>query len=114
MTKSNKKKGEDQMKKLALISALAAATALSACVETTDEFVTVPASGDPEAQARAACLRDVRATTGNPDVAVTSSEFSQAATRVVLQVGGTGTWQCFAYSDGTTDRIMSLTNEGAA
>ena len=74
-----------------------------------------PAAGnDPEAQARAVCVRDVRATTGNPEVSVLSSEFSQAGTRVLLRVGPEGTWQCDAYLNGTTANIMSLTDEGSA
>jgi hypothetical protein len=99
------------MKSLILVPALTAAVMLAGCAET----VSVPAPGNSaEVQARAACVRDVGAQTGNPDVSVVSSDFSEAGTRVVLQVGPTGTWECWAYSDGATDRIMSLTNEGAA
>jgi hypothetical protein len=82
---------------------------LAGCVES------VPAAGpgnSVEANARAACVSSVRSETGNSDVSVLSSEFSEAGTRVVLRVGPTGTWECYGYSDGATDRIMSLTNEG--
>jgi hypothetical protein len=94
-------------------ASLAAAMALSGCVE-----VSVPAGGaappgnEPEAAARAACIRDVRAETGNPDVSVIRSSFSEAGTEVILQVGPTGTWRCIAYRDGTTAGIMSMTDEG--
>ncbi|MGB3313425.1 MAG: hypothetical protein WBB85_03355 [Albidovulum sp.] len=101
-----------------LFGATVAALALSGCLEDSPSAVNYPAPGapgnEPEAQARTACVRDVKATTGNPDVSVISSEFSQAGTRVILRVGPTGTWQCDAYLDGTTANIMSLTNEGAA
>jgi predicted polyphosphate/ATP-dependent NAD kinase len=43
---------------------------------------------------------------------VQSSSFSEAGTEVILTVGGTGTWRCIAYSNGTTAGIESLTNEG--
>jgi hypothetical protein len=102
------------MQKTILASALAAAAVLSGCVETIPEATVTPAGNSVEEQARAACVRDVSAFTGNADVAVMSSEFSEAGTRVVLRVGPTGTWECYAYSDGATDRIMSLTDEGAA
>lgn len=97
------------MKPLTLVPALAAATMLSACVEAVPE-----AGNSVEANARMACVGAVRSQTGNPDVSVLSSEFSEAGTRVVLQVGPTGTWECWGYTDGSTGRIMSLTNEGAA
>jgi hypothetical protein len=92
---------------------LAAAMALSGCVE-----VSAPAGGaappgnQPEAAARAACIRDVAAQTGNPDVTVIRSSFSEAGTEVILRVGPSGTWRCIAYRDGTTTGIMSMTDEG--
>jgi hypothetical protein len=58
-------------------------------------------------------VRDLRATTGNPDVSVVSSSFSQAGTRVILRLGRTGTRQSTGYRDGTTEGIMSLANEGS-
>lgn len=82
------------------------------CVETV-ETVSTPGNS-VEAQARSACIGAVRAETGNPDVSVLDSEFSEAGTRVTLRVGPTGTWECWGYTDGSTGRIMSLTNEGAA
>lgn len=98
------------MKSMHFPATLAALTLLAGCMETG----TVPEPGNSvEAQARSVCVRDVRAKTGNQDVIIQSSRFSEAGTQVILLVDGTGTWQCYAYSDGTTDRIMSLTNEGS-
>lgn len=72
------------------------------------------AGNDPDASARAACLRDVRLQTGNSTVAVLESSFSQAGTEVIVGVGPQqARWRCIAYSDGTTGGIMSLTDEGS-
>ena len=63
--------------------------------------------------AQQACLRDVTATTGNPDVVLLSSQGSEAGTLVKVGVGpNRAPWQCIAYSDGTTEGIESLTDEG--
>ncbi|WP_171212667.1 hypothetical protein [Ruegeria sp. HKCCA5426] len=95
------------MKKLLL--ALPAAAILGAC----DEGSTTSGTSATPTAAEQACLRDVTATTNNPDVALLGSEFSEAGTFVRVGVGpDRAPWQCIAYSDGTTDGIMSLTNEG--
>jgi hypothetical protein len=60
------------------------------------------------AAADQACLRDVAAASGNAEVSVVSSTFAEAGTEVLVLVGGTGTWSCTAYSDGTTAGIQSL------
>lgn len=91
---------------------LVALAALTACEETTSYDTAAPGNS-AEAAAQQACVRDVRTTTGNSDVAVVNSSFSEAGTEVILRVGPTGTWQCIAYSDGTTANIMSMTDEGA-
>ena len=63
--------------------------------------------------AEQACLRDVARETGNPDVVLLGSEFSQAGTMVRVGVGpNAAPWQCIAYSDGSTAGIMSLSDEG--
>jgi predicted polyphosphate/ATP-dependent NAD kinase len=103
-------KGEKPMKtRITIAAAALAVTSLAGCVE-------MPGGGGPgnsaEAAAREACVRDTRSTTGNPDVFVQSSSFSEAGTEVILTVGGTGTWRCIGYSNGTTAGIESLTNEG--
>ena len=64
--------------------------------------------------AEQACLRDVTATTSNPDVSLLGSEFSEAGTFVTVGVGESrAPWKCIAYSDGTTAGIESMTDEGA-
>ena len=64
--------------------------------------------------AEQACLRDVTATTNNPDVVLLGSEFSEAGTSVRVGVGeNRAPWNCIAYDDGTTAGIESLTDEGA-
>jgi len=74
----------------------------------------VPAGNSAEASARNACLQAVKSETNNPKVAVRSSEFSEAGTKVIVVVGDQqAAWECIAYKDGTTSRPMSLTNEGA-
>ena len=89
--------------------ALPALALLAACDEPTTSSAT---SATPTA-AEQACLRDVTATTNNPDVVLLGSEFSEAGTSVRIGVGpDRAPWQCIAYSDGTTGGIMSLTNEG--
>ena len=96
---------------LMIAAATLAATGLAGCFETSGGG---PGPGNSaEAAARDACVRDTRSTTGNSDVVVQSSLFSEAGTEVIMTVGGTGTWRCIAYRDGSTTGIMSLTNEGA-
>ena len=91
------------------LGAIGGAVLLAGCVEDTGETA---ASSTPS-QAEQACLRDVTATTNNPDVTLISSSFSEAGTQVIVGVGpDRAQWSCIAYSDGTTDGIMSLTNEG--
>ncbi len=89
--------------------AFPAVALLTAC----DEGSTTSATSAAPNAAEQACLRDVTATTNNPDVALLGSEFSEAGTFVRVGVGpDRAPWQCIAYSDGSTDGIMSLTNEG--
>jgi type IV secretory pathway TrbL component len=96
------------MKKLFLFAALP--LALAACDETSSSST---ASTTPTA-AEQACLRDVTSTTGNADVTLMGSEFSEAGTSVRVGVGDMrAPWNCIAYNDGTTAGIESLTDEGA-
>ncbi|GAA5068138.1 hypothetical protein N0B44_02145 [Roseibacterium beibuensis] len=98
---------------LTIATATLAAIGLAGCMEMGGDMGMDPGPGNSaEADARAACVRDTRAETGNPDVRVQSSSFSEAGTEVIMLVGGTGTWRCIAYRDGTTAGIMSMTNEG--
>ena len=76
--------------------------------------VLAPAGNSVEEAARQACLRAVMAETNNPTASVQSSDFSEAGTRVVVGVGPQNApWECIAYSNGSTTRPMSLTNEGS-
>ena len=102
------------MKKTLVLSlgVLAVAT-LAGCVETATQLPAGPAGNAPEQAARAACLRDVSAATGNYDAQVLSSSYSEAGTEVIVGIGPQrAPWRCIAYRDGTTTGIMSLTNEG--
>ncbi|MDK3074296.1 hypothetical protein QO034_14385 [Sedimentitalea sp. JM2-8] len=90
------------------VTGLVALTALAGCVEDTGS--TSGRIPTPEEQA---CLRAVGIETGNPDYALLGSSFSEAGTEVIVGVGEQrARWQCIAYSDGTTSRPMSLTDEG--
>ncbi len=82
----------------ALGAALLALSALGGCIQETGggSGSATPPGNEPEAAARAACLRDVAKTTGNGDVSVVSSSFSQAGTEVIVKVGPSGTWRCIA------------------
>jgi hypothetical protein len=97
----------------ARLAALCIATlGLAACDETMSATDTA-ATTAPNA-AEQACLRDVTATTNNPDVVLLGSEFSEAGTLVRVGVGPQrAPWQCIAYSDGTTAGIQSMTDEGS-
>ncbi len=71
-------------------------------------------NADMPSAADQACLQAVTAETGNPDVVLLSSSYSEAGTEVIVGVGPQqARWQCIAYSDGSTTRPMSLTDEGA-
>lgn len=95
------------MKKLLLTTPFL--LALTGCVESTGSS---GSSGTPSA-AEQVCLRDVTATTNNPDVVLLGSEFSEAGTLVRVGVGADrAPWQCIAYSDGTTAGIQFLGSEG--
>ena len=84
-------------------------TLLSACVEDSGSATLSPTPADQ------ACLNAVARSTGNSEVRLLSSEFSEAGTLVTVGVGpDAAPWECIAYSDGTTAGIMSLTDEGSA
>jgi hypothetical protein len=88
---------------LALFAAFAACSPVP-----TSSVVTTPTP------AEAGCLRDVAATTNNPEVTIIESFGSEAGTEVTVGVGpDRAPWRCIGYSDGTTAAIMSLVDEGA-
>ncbi|WP_299356178.1 hypothetical protein [uncultured Shimia sp.] len=90
-----------------LASCVIFGTFLSACVEDTGS-----ASSSPN-RANQDCLAAVAETTGNSQVKVLSSEAREANILVIVGVGpDAAPWQCITYGDGTTEGIMSLTNEG--
>ncbi|WP_076448005.1 hypothetical protein [Roseivivax lentus] len=95
---------------LAAVGAISSAVLLSACVEDTGSGGSMGAMPSAEEQV---CLQRVSQETNNGDVTLLGSSFSQAGTEVIVGVGPQmARWQCIAYSDGTTSRPMSLTNEG--
>ena len=97
------------MRRTTLLAALGAVIGLSACVDDTGDMGSTAMPGAAEQ----ACLRDVSRETGNGDVTLLGSEFSQAGTSVRVGVGPTrAPWSCTAYADGTTAGIESLTDEG--
>lgn len=100
------------MKRILILTALP--LALAACEEATStNTMAATAPATTPSSAEAACMRDVTAATGNPNVTVLLSEFSEAGTTVRVGVGPQNApWQCIAYSDGTTGGIQSLTDEG--
>lgn len=90
-----------------------AATTAVALTGYVDSYDSAPAAATPTPEQQA-CLRAVTQETNNPDVVLGSSSFSQAGTEVIVLVGPQrAPWQCIAYSDGSTSRPMSLTNEGS-
>ncbi|AXI43155.1 hypothetical protein [Sulfitobacter sp. SK011] len=92
---------------LKLASCVIFGTLLSACVEDTGSATSSPTPADQ------ACLNAVAQSTGNSQVRLLSSEFSEAGTLVKVGVGpDAAPWECIAYSDGTTAGITSLTDEG--
>lgn len=101
----------DKMKRIWIVGlTVASAAALAACVETDGGGAEMSGSS----AANSACLGAVRAETGNADVSVLSSSYSEAGTEVIVGVGPQrARWQCIAYRDGSTTRPMSLTNEGS-
>ena len=101
------------MRDLAVVAAFGAVLNLSACVDDMEGAGDM-VSADMPAAAEQACLRDVTRETGNADVTLLGSEFSEAGTMVRVGVGpDRAPWQCIAYGDGTTAGIESLTDEGA-
>lgn len=68
-------------------------------------------AGMPSADEQA-CLQAVSKTTNNGDVVLLSSEFSEAATEVIIGVGpDRAKWRCLV-KDGVVSEVMSLTDEG--
>ncbi|MCB1494831.1 MAG: hypothetical protein KDJ86_03515 [Bauldia sp.] len=61
-----------------------------------------------------ACLAAVKKETSEPDLAVTSSEFSEANSMVMIGVGAQrAPWKCLVSNDGTVQEISFTGSEGA-
>jgi len=69
---------------------------------------------DVSAAAIDACLAAVSGETGNGDVAVSSTEFSEANSLVMVGVGpDRAPWRCLVSNDGQVQEVMSQSDEGA-
>ena len=63
--------------------------------------------------ARDACLREVRRTTNNSDVAIIEMVYSEANSQVKVGVGpDRAPWRCLVSNPGVVQEVMSLTDEG--
>jgi len=93
---------------LKLASSVLLGTLLTACVEDTGSATSSPNRANQD------CLAAVAQPTGNGEVRIISSEAREANILVIVGVGpDAAPWQCITYGDGTTEGIMSLTNEGS-
>lgn len=101
------------MRRFPLTVAVAISVAvLAGCTQTTssDEAAVAMREGDPADER--ACELAVTRETNNADVVTLSSEFSQAATEVILGVGAQrARWRCLV-SSGIVAEVSSLTDEG--
>ena len=93
---------------------------IAGCSQTTGNNQEVSLTQPPSQSAQAptpaeqACLAAVSKETNNGEVAVLSSQFSQAGTSVTIGVGPQrAPWNCIAYADGSTADIRSLVDEGS-
>jgi hypothetical protein len=101
------------MHKISMIGlAFIALAALSGCSETSGgSGPSASAAKTPSADEQA-CLAAVSREANNGDVAVLSSEFSQANTQVMIGVGPQkAQWKCLV-SGGQVAEVTSMTNEG--
>ena len=61
-----------------------------------------------------ACLAAVKNETGEPDVVMTSKEWSQANSMVMVGVGANNApWKCLVSNDGTVQEVSFTGSEGA-
>ena len=91
------------MRTMATIGVLAL-LGVAACEDTgsTEVSTTALRSGTPEAEA--ACVDAVNTNYGSAVSSVTSSEFSEAGTSVMLTAEGE-TWRCLASNDGNVEEV---------
>ena len=95
-----------------LVLAVTAATALAACSQTSSENTASTPVRTGSSQDEGVCLEAVTKQTQNTEVTILSSEFSEAATLVMVGVGADrAPWRCLV-SGGTVTEVMSMTDEG--
>lgn len=84
-------------------------------VEEGPSAVPAETSSDVSQAAIDACLSAVRAQTNEPDMAVLSTEFSEANSLVMVGVGpDRALWRCLVSNDGTGAEASFAGSEGAA
>ena len=99
------------MQDLAKIAAVALATAsLTACVEDGTTRSEPTGMRGASSAAESACMVAVNNNYGGKvgDIAVTSSEFSQANSLVMMKAGGE-TWRCLVSDDGQVQGLSVVT-----
>ena len=101
-------------------TAVLVAVGLAGCSQTSTSNQEVSLTQAPSQSAKVptpaeqACLAAVSKQTNNGEVALLSSEFSEAGTSVKIGVGSQrAPWNCIAYADGSTAEIRSLVDEGS-
>jgi hypothetical protein len=82
-------------------------TAVAACNEAPTGSAELTRSGTAEAEA--ACIMRVDQNNGHTGAYVTSSEFSQAGSTVMLSDRDGTSWRCLASNDGTVEDL-AVTN----
>jgi hypothetical protein len=81
----------------------AMALGLAACDETATTDAPVQSSEAPKAEA--ACIAGVNRNMPGADATVTSSDFSQAGTTVMLRSSDGTNWRCLASNDGILEDL---------
>ncbi len=122
-TEQGEKTGQAAPAKPAEGAAAPAAAPAEAPETTPGEDAQTPAEEKPQAAApqepsgsktESACLKAVAEQTGESDVAVLSSEYSEANSLVMVGVGpNRAPWRCLVSNDGVVAEITSQTDEGA-
>ena len=105
------------MKHVMKIATLVASVVLAGCAVDNGggypSAVAQTASGTPSV-AEQACLAAVSNQTNNGDVAILSSEFSEANSLVMVGVGEQrAPWRCLVSNDGVVAEVMFSGDEGA-
>ena len=86
--------------------------ALGACDESVGSVSPAGSADSPSLFANAACLDAVRTETGNPDVVVLESLFSEAGTLVTVGVGSDAVpWECLSSNNGIVESINYVGGE---